>query len=206
VTIPASCPTTTTLKLAKTSVTYGSETAEIFTVTASSNMGSPTGTVAITSSAGTLCTVTLSSGKGSCSLTASQLPVGSYTNVVAAYAGSGDFPPSSSAATSFTVTKDTTTTTVSVSPSSVTSGAESSAIFTATVKTGEGEAVSNGETVTVTVGTVHCTVTLSGGTGTCTIGNSALAAGTYSVAASYAGDANLGSSTATCSTKLTVKT
>ncbi|HTT87078.1 MAG TPA: Ig-like domain repeat protein, partial [Acidimicrobiales bacterium] len=70
----------------------------------------------------------------------------------------------------------------------------------------EGEAVPNGETVKVTVGTATCTATLSGGKGTCSIGNSALAAGTYSVTASYGGDANLSASSATCSSKLTVKT
>jgi uncharacterized repeat protein (TIGR01451 family) len=100
VTIKGTCPTTTKLTLAKTSVSYGSETPEVFTATVSSNMGTPTGTVAVTSSAGTLCTITLSSGKGTCSLTATQLPVGSYTNVMAVYAGSGLFPGSSSAATS----------------------------------------------------------------------------------------------------------
>jgi hypothetical protein len=204
VTIKSTCPTTTKLTLAKTSVTYGYETQEIFTATVSSTMGTPTGTVAITSSAGTLCTITLSGGKGSCSLTATQLPVGSYTNVMAVYAGSGLFPTSSSAATSFSVTKDSTTTTVTLSPSSVKSGAESAAIFTVTVKTAGGEAVTNGETVKVTVGTTTCTATLSGGKGTCSIGNTALAVGTYSVIAAYAGDANLNSSSVSCVTKLTV--
>jgi uncharacterized repeat protein (TIGR01451 family) len=204
VTIKGTCPTTTTLSLAKTSVTYGSETPEVFTATVASNMGTPTGTVTIGSSAGTLCTITLSSGKGTCSLTATQLPVGSYTNVVAVYAANGLFPGSSSAATSFTVVKDNTTTTVSVAPTSVGPTAESAALFTVTVKTAEGEAVPNGETVKVTVGTATCTATLSGGKGTCSIGNTALSAGSYSVAAAYAGDANLNSSSATCSTKLTV--
>jgi uncharacterized repeat protein (TIGR01451 family) len=204
VTIKGTCPTTTTLSLAKTSVTYGSETPEVFTATVASNMGTPTGTVTIGSSAGTLCTITLSSGKGTCSLTATQLPVGSYTNVVAVYAANGLFPGSSSAATSFTVVKDNTTTTVSVAPTSVGPTAESAAVFTGTVKTAEGEAVPNGETVKVTVGTATCTATLSGGKGTCSIGNTALSAGSYSVAAAYAGDANLNSSSATCSTKLTV--
>ena len=92
VTVKSTCPTTTTLSLAKTSVTYGSETPEVFSVTVSSTMGTPTGTVTIGSSAGTLCTITLSSGKGTCSLTATQLAVGSYTSVVAAYAANGLVP------------------------------------------------------------------------------------------------------------------
>jgi hypothetical protein len=54
------------------------------------------------------------------------------------------------------------------------------------------------------LGTATGTATLSMGKGTCSIGNTALSAGSYSVAAAYAGDANLNSSSATCSTKLTV--
>jgi hypothetical protein len=185
-------------------VTYGAETQEVFTVTVSSTMGTPTGTATIGSSAGTLCTVTLSSGKGTCSLTATQLPVGSYTSVTAVYAANGLFPGSSSAATSFSVVKDSTTTTVTVSPSSVSHTAESTAIFTVTVKAANGEAVPNGETVKVTVGTATCTATLSSGKGTCSISNTALAVGSYSVTAAYGGDTNLNSSSATCSTKLNV--
>ncbi len=204
VTIKGTCPTTTTLSLAKTSVTYGAETQEVFTVAVSSTMGTPTGTVTIGSSSGTLCTVTLSSGKGTCSLTATQLAVGNYTSVVAVYAANGLFPGSNSATTSFSVVKDNTTTTVIVSPASVSHTAEATAIFTVTVKATNGEAVPNGETVKVTVGTATCTATLSSGKGTCSIGNTALAAGSYSVTAAYGGDTNLNSSSVTCSTKLNV--
>jgi uncharacterized repeat protein (TIGR01451 family) len=204
VTIKGTCPTSTTLSLSKTSVTYGAETAEVFSVIVSSTMGTPTGTVTIGSSTGTLCTVTLSSGKGTCSLTATQLPVGSYTNVVAVYATNGLFPGSSSAATSFSVVKDNTTTTVSLSPTSVVYGAEAASVFTVTVKATNGEAVPNGETVKVTVGTATCTATLTAGKGTCSIANSALAVGSYAVSAAYAGDTNLNASSVSCSTKLTV--
>jgi uncharacterized repeat protein (TIGR01451 family) len=205
VTVPVIYPTTTVLSLSKTSVSYGTETPETFTVTVSSSGGTPTGTVTIGSSAGALCTVTLSSGTGHCSLTATQLPVGAYTNVVATYAVKGAFAGSSSTpAKSFSVTKDSTVTTVSESPSTVPYGDEEAAVFTVTVKTHEGEAVPNGEKVTVDVGSVTCTVTLTNGTGTCTIAKTALGAGSYSVTASYGGDANLSSSSATCGSRLTV--
>jgi hypothetical protein len=64
--------------------------------------------------------------------------------------------------------------------------------------------VPNGESVTVKVGSASCVVTLSAGKGTCSIGSSALAAGSYSVSASYAGDTNLSNSSGSGPT-LTVK-
>jgi len=102
------------------------------------------------------------------------------------------------------VPKDTTTTTVSVSPTSVTVGNESAAVFTVSVKTHYGEAVPNSEKVTVAVGSTTCTVLLNAGGGTCTIAKSALSTGTYTVTASYGGDANLTGSTGIASSKLTV--
>jgi uncharacterized repeat protein (TIGR01451 family) len=201
VSVPVSYPTETVLRVSKSSVTYGSETPETFSVTVSSPGGTPTGKVTISSSAGTLCTVTLSAGKGSCSLAAVQLPAGAYSDVVATYIASGELAGSSSSpAQCFSVTKDTTTTTVSVSPKSVTYGDESVAVVTVTVKAHEGEAIPNGDTATVRVGPATCTVTLESGTGTCKVANTALGAGSWAVSATYGGDANLIGSSATCST------
>ena len=77
-----------------------------------------------------------------------------------------------------TVTQDTTTTTVSSTLSSVTYGAEGDAVFTVTVTPANAPLdTTNGETVTVNVGTTSCTVTLMDGTGTCSIDNTALAVG-----------------------------
>jgi hypothetical protein len=59
--------------------------------------------------------------------------------------------------------------------------------------------------VTVYVGSAKCTVSLSGGKGTCTIANTALAVGTYSVSANYGGDGNLNSSSGSSASKLTVE-
>ena len=64
----------------------------------------------------------------------------------ATYGGDANLAGSSgTCASKLTVTKDTTTTTVSVSPSSVTYGHESAAVFTVDVTTHYGEAVPNGE-------------------------------------------------------------
>jgi hypothetical protein len=197
--------TTTGLSLSPSSVTYGNETTEVFLSTVTSLAGMPSGTVTVGSSGGTLCQITLVSGSGSCRLSAAQLAVGTISSVVATYYASGNFAGSTSSAKfSFAVSKDTTTTKVSESPTTVKSGAESASVFTATVTTGYGETVPHGDTVKVTVGSTSCTGTLSSGTGTCKIGNSALAVGSYAVSAAYAGDASLGSSSGASSTNLTV--
>lgn len=56
----------------------------------------------------------------------------------------------------------------------------------------------------VHVGSTTCTVTLESGTGTCTIADGALQAGSYTVTASFSGDVDLEASTLTSSTPLTV--
>ena len=214
--------TTTGLSLSKTSITYGAESTESFTVTVTGQAGDgyPMGTVTIYNSSTTLCGVTLTettsdSASASCSPTVTELSVGSYSDVFATYtpaassSSNASFTYTTSGSTpakSFSVTKDTTVTTVSESPTSVNSGSEAQAVFTATVKTHHGEAVPTGETVTVKVGSVTCTVTLnSAGQGSCTIGNSALRSGTYAVSASYGGDTKLSGSSGSAATGLTVR-
>ena len=112
---------------------------------------------------------------------------------------------------SITVNKDTTTATVSESPTTVTYGNESAAIFTATVTTGHDEVLPTTDSETITVGSSSCTALVApsgnGGAGTCTIGNTALAAsGTANaVTFTYGGDSDLSAaSEATASTGLTV--
>ena len=104
----------------------------------------------------------------------------------------------------YSSSKDTTRISVSESPTSVADGHESTSVFSVTVTTQYGEAVPNGEKVSVHVGPVTCTVVLKGGKGTCTIANSALKAGSYPVSATYGGDANLSGSSGSSTTKLTV--
>jgi hypothetical protein len=56
----------------------------------------PTGTVRVKQSSTTLCVIKLSSGKGSCTLSAKKLKVGTY-HLVATYGGSTNFKGSRSA-------------------------------------------------------------------------------------------------------------
>ena len=143
-------------------------------------------------------------GTGTCTILYNALSasVTAYT-VGATYAGDTDLSTSTAATTTLTVNKDTTTTTVAVSPTSEKYGSEASAVFTVTVVTGGHEVLPATENVTVTVGTASCVASIApssnGGTGTCSIGNSALVgSGTaYTVGATYAGDTDLSTSTAT---------
>jgi hypothetical protein len=64
----------------------------------------PTGRVTITEPGTTLCVITLSSGKGSCRLSAKRLKAGAY-RLVATYGGSKDFDRSASAKETLTVVK-----------------------------------------------------------------------------------------------------
>ncbi len=218
------------------STTYGSETTETFagTVTGQSGDGIPQGTVTVSyGSATTLCQSTLSGGSGdvanfSCSLTATQLPSGPYTNVVATYAAgtssNGDFSyngSASSPAQSFTVSPEAenTTTVLNAVTSPITFGSETTETFTGTVTGQSGDGFPQG-TVTVSYGsptqTQLCQSTLSGGSGdvanfSCSLTASQLPAATYSsVVATYAagtssnGDFSYNTSTSTPAQSFTV--
>jgi hypothetical protein len=202
--------TATKVSESPTSVTYGDESASTFTVNVKAHYGEavPSGEqVSVRAGFTTICAVTLNAGTGTCQIPVadnSALAAGSYP-VSASYGGDANLSGSSgSGAARLTVTHDATTTVVSESPTSVTYSDESASVFTVTVKAHYGEAVPVGERATVKVGFAACTVTLSGGTGTCKIANTALPAGTYPVSASYGGDPNLSGSSSSAATGLTV--
>ena len=65
---------------------------------------SPTGQVVIRAGTTGICTITLANGKGSCTLTASKLAVGTH-QLTATYNGDGTHARSTSAKKALTVTK-----------------------------------------------------------------------------------------------------
>jgi large repetitive protein len=191
-------------------VSFGGENREAFTVTVTGGGGVlPTGTVRIKDGGIELCSTNVFTRKASgvvsatCRLSDLELNAGSYS-VKAFYSGNDRYNASTSKAATFVVDRDSVTIKISESRTTVSVGDESQAVFTASLTTGDGESDPNGETVTVHLGTTSCIVTLSNDTGTCTIGNRALRVGSYTVSASYGGDLNLASSTATSSTPLLV--
>jgi len=97
--------TQTTLSLSATTVKFGSEQTERLSVRVAPHFaGTPAGKVTVRAGGTVVCTMTLSSGSGSCALSASQLVSGSHP-LVASYAGSASFTGSSSPQRMLTVTK-----------------------------------------------------------------------------------------------------
>jgi hypothetical protein len=212
--------TTATVSESPTSVAFGHEATSIFTVTVvTGNREVLPSTDSVTVTVGTTsCVASVvpsgSGGSGTCSIANSALAVSATPYPVsAAYLGDADLTSAATAnaATGLTVAKDTSTTSVSESPTSVTYGSESAAVFRVTVVTGDGEVIPSTDSSTVSVGGTTCTATItpsgSGGSGTCTIANSVLnaSATAYQVTATYSGDADVaGAPTSTAATGLTV--
>ena len=181
---------------------YGDELDEQLTVTVSGADDTPTGTVTVSAGATPVCTITLAGGTGNCAPTAEEFPVGSVM-LAASYSGDSIFASSSSPAVSLQITSPsppppaTTTTSLALSKASITYGDEQAEELSVTVAApGNGGTPPVG-TVTVGYGTaVVCTFSLSSssGTGSCALGAVALPPGTAQLTASYAGNADLGSS------------
>ena len=199
-------PTTTRISLAPTGTTYGHESTAVFSVSVTyrSGVAVPNGET-VTVHVGTVkCTAVLKAGKGTCKISNSALPVGTYA-VSAAYGGDTNLSASDgSAASKLTVKTDKTAVKVTLSPAIVTYGRESASVFTARFTTRYGEVAPKGEKVTVHVGSARCTVALRAGNQTCKIADFALPVGSYSVWASYSGDGNLSGSKGSSTSKLTV--
>jgi hypothetical protein len=162
------------------SIGYGSQD----TLSIAGLPGDATGTVTFTASASTLCTAILPAT--SCQ-TATTLAAGTY-NVTATYPGDGDYNATTATGASFTVTKATPSFSESAAPASVPYG-------TADTLSVTGLPAGAGGTVTFSSGsTTLCTTMLPAMS--CNTSTS-LGPGTYDVTATYSGDSNNNSATAT---------
>jgi hypothetical protein len=176
-------PTSTSISLSAATVTYGHEQAEHVSVTVTSQHGVPGGKVTVKSGTATVCTITLASGKGSCTLTATKLPAGTQ-HLTASYGGSAAFAGSVSAAKTLTVAKASTKTTLSLSAATVTFGHEQAEHLTVTVA--PQFSGTPGGKVTIKTGTITvCTITLASGKGKCTLTARQLSRGTHTLIAAY---------------------
>lgn len=214
-TVVAQQPTTTTLTVHPSTVTFGREQAQELDVRVDPVLdGIATGTVTIAAGSTPVCTITLDQGNDFCNLTASQLPVGSY-QLIATYGGGQvtaqgrtlTFAGSvSTAQTLNVVALQPTTTALTLSAPSVPFGGEQTETISATVSPPAGGTTPTG-TVTVKSGTtLVCTITLAAGTGKCPpLAGSQLPIGSYPLTVTYNGDDTHATSTDTTQTLTVAK-
>lgn len=190
--------TMTALHITSSSANYGSEQKDTLSVqvTEKGSDVAPTGKVSIS---GTSCSITLSSGEGSCKLAPTALPVGTH-KLVANYAGSSGANSSSSSTVTLTVKPAVTTTSLKASAGTVTFGKESGDHLSITVS-----APGAVPTGTVSVTGTTCSVTLKSGTATCTLGSKELSIGTHKLTATYHGSTDYAGSSSSAVTIKVVK-
>jgi Bacterial Ig-like domain (group 3) len=195
-TVAAQQSTTTSLTLSAASVPFANEQTETLTATVTpATSGTPTGTVTVTSGTTPVCTITLAGGTGKCTLTGSQLAIGSYP-LTATYNGDNTDATSADTTQTLTVAKEPTTTNLTLSADTIAHGSEQAELFTVQVA----PATSGTPTGNVTVkagATAVCTIILAIGTGNCTLTSKQLKRGTYQITATYNGDTTYAVSTST---------
>jgi hypothetical protein len=192
----------TSLAISPASQTFaGKALSETFTATIAGGGGIPTGYASVSINGKQLsgCTdVAVGGGKIICTSSAGALMAGRYGFTVG-YAGDADFAPSASAPQYLTVGKAKTTTGLVLSNTSVTYGHENLEKLTVSVSHVGSVYPTGGVAVRIGATTI-CTISLSKGTGSCTLGATRLRAGTYPFVALYPGDGNYGSSTSASKT------
>jgi hypothetical protein len=190
---PPAAQTSTTLALSAGRAVFGHEQAEKLSVQVNSSGGTPAGKVTVKTGSTTVCTITLASGKGSCTLGATRLRPGGYP-LVASYAGNAAFRASSSGSKVLTVAAEPSSTSLALSAAKIKVGHEQTEKLSVQVKP-KFSGTPTGK-VTVKAGaTKVCVIRLKGGKGTCTLKASQLKAGTYQLTAGYAAAAPYAAST-----------
>jgi hypothetical protein len=205
------CPSVTTLWLSSSTIIYGNEQYEKFSVKVTGGApgtGVPTGSMVVESGSKILCSIQLYRGTGSCSPVARSLTRGSYL-IVAHYSGDKNFMPSTSSPKSLTVLRHSsrrnpslTSLSLSSSPqnwdvfqqafsSRVAYNNEPAEKFSVMVIAGSPWAGGPTGSVVMESGTkILCSIDLHRGTGSCLLAPKELAPGSYRVVANYSGDNN----------------
>ena len=133
-----------------------------------------------------LCVMTVVNGKGTCKVAASNIGAGTKA-IVGSYSGPG-YAPAKSTPLNLSVVKAATSVALSVSPAKVTYGHEQAARVTVRVTGSAG--VPSGSVLVRSGASTVCTIKLSHGAGSCTLGARQLTAGSRPLSASYGGDSN----------------
>ena len=175
---------------------YGHEQVERLSVSVSSSAGgsTPTGKVAVQDFPHTVCVITLSAGRGSCTLKATQLPGGTYS-LIARYSGSPVFDTSFSAQKLLLVDKATSKTSLKLSAAMVRYGREQMERLSVSVSSNAGGPKPSGKVAVKKSATkTVCVITLSAAKGSCTLKATQLPGGTYRLVAAYSGSLDFGTS------------
>jgi hypothetical protein len=203
-TVVAQQSTTTSLTLSAAPVFFADEQTETLTALVTpATSGTPTGNVTVKTGSMTVCTIALASAGGKCTLTPSQLPPGSYP-LTATYSGDDTYTTSADTTQTLAVAKEPTTTNLTLSADTIALGSEQAELFTVQLS----PATSGTPTGNVTVkagATAVCTISLTNGTGNCTLTPNQLARGSHQMTATYNGDTTYASSTSSPPQTLTVK-
>jgi len=188
-TVSAGSATSTTAITADTPDPSASGQAVAVSVTVSGAGATPTGTVAVTG-ADTNCTITLSGGSGSCNVIFNTIGTKIIT---ATYSGNSNY------ATSYDDTGHSVSQGISTTVITTDTPDPSVPFQTVTVSvTVSGGGTTPTGTVAITGADTNCTITLSGGSGSCnTVAFNT--EGTKTLTATYSGDANYAISTGTAS-------
>ena len=191
-TVNTTATTTTSLELSAREVTYGDEQVEQLSVSVSPQHSgtTPTGTVTIS---GANCQITLSSGKGSCTLPATYFNAGNR-QMVATYNGSSAFKRSASGKETITIAAATTTTSLKLSATKVTYRDEQVEQLSVSVSP---QYPGIRPTGTVTISGANCQIGLSSGKGSCRLSPTQFGTGNRQMVATYNGNQNFRRSAST---------
>ena len=191
-TVNTTATTTTSLELSAREVTYGDEQVEQLSVSVSPQHSgtTPTGTVTIS---GANCQITLSSGKGSCTLPATYFNAGNR-QMVATYNGSSAFKRSASGKETITIAAATTTTSLKLSATKVTYRDEQVEQLPVSISPEYPGIMPTG---TVTISGANCQIGLSSGKGSCRLSPTQFGTGNRQMVATYNGNQNFRRSAST---------
>jgi large repetitive protein len=187
-------PTAAAVALSASKVTFGDEQRERITVAVKpAYAGTPTGHVTVKAGSTAICVITLKSGRGTCSPSATRLGTGRHS-ISAVYGGSNDVVASVSGPRVLSVAKASSTTALSLSAAQVQYGSEGTEKIS--VQVAAKYSGTPGGTVTVRAnGDTLAVIKLKSGAGSYALSAKGFAAGTYELVASYVGNADFNGST-----------
>jgi hypothetical protein len=182
----------TVLLASPSTLSQGGSVSLTATVTPTNAGTSPTGTVKFLYGSQYLGAASLSQGSATLSGPTTGIVPGTY-DVTAQYEGDANYAPSLSSAVPVTISPYATTTSVSVAHASVIEGAHDN--ITVTVANSAGTKTPSGAVNILIGSTSYGPFPLSNGTAYFWADSTGIAAGTYNITASYAGDTYNGAST-----------